>query len=220
MTRYVLFATFFFCTAWFAVPASAQTTNQMSSADPPIYTTKELDKRISVTSKPEPGYTVAARKHDVTGTVTLRCVFHASGKVTNIKVLTPLPDGLTEKAIEAAKQIKFIPAMKDGRPVSTYAVINYAFELYDREDDPAVTRKAVILEQPAVTYTEEAKAKRIEGTVVLNVSLARDGKSRVINVVQGLPHGLTEQAAVAVQGIKFTPAERSGRPTTVARQIV
>jgi outer membrane biosynthesis protein TonB len=41
-----------------------------------------------------------------------------------------LPDGLTEKAMEAARRIQFTPAEKDGRRVSQYATINYNFNIY------------------------------------------------------------------------------------------
>lgn len=220
MRHYILLAAFVLCAAYLVIPTLAQTgASQAIGAEPPVYKVKEVDQRIAISLKPEPGYTTEARKNDVTGTVSLRCIFHSSGTVTNITVLKELPDGLTEKAIAAAKQIKFTPAMKDGRPVSMYAVVNYSFEIYDREDDPEVTRKAVILEQPAATYTDEAKVQRIEGKVILLVSLARDGRAHVIEVVSGLPHGLTEQAKAAVKGIKFTPAEKSGVPTTVGREI-
>ena len=35
--------------------------------------------------------------------------------------------GLTERAIEAAKRIKFTPAMKDGKPVSVWMQLEYNF---------------------------------------------------------------------------------------------
>jgi hypothetical protein len=41
-----------------------------------------------------------------------------------------LPYGLTEKAIAAARQIRFQPAMKDGRAVSQFIQIEYNFNLY------------------------------------------------------------------------------------------
>jgi hypothetical protein len=41
-----------------------------------------------------------------------------------------LPDGLTEACINAARKIKFIPAMKDGRFVSQYVTIEYNFNIY------------------------------------------------------------------------------------------
>jgi hypothetical protein len=38
--------------------------------------------------------------------------------------------GLTEQAIKAARRIKFIPATKDGQPVSTYIQLEYNFNLF------------------------------------------------------------------------------------------
>jgi TonB family protein len=73
------------------------------------------------------------------------------------------------------------------------------------------------LKQPAATYTEEAKAHKVEGSVVLQVSLGRDGKASVMEVVQGLPYGLTEQAIAVVRGIRFAPAQRNNLSTTVSR---
>ncbi|HEV7902477.1 MAG TPA: energy transducer TonB [Pyrinomonadaceae bacterium] len=90
----------------------------------------EVTRKASITSKPEPLYTEEARKNQVTGTVRLRLVLSASGQVTGITPLTKLPDGLTEKAIEAARRIAFIPAEKDGRKVSQYVTIEYNFNIY------------------------------------------------------------------------------------------
>jgi TonB family protein len=95
-----------------------------------VYSTKELTKRISIVSKPEPGYTEEARKNSIQGTVTLRVLFASNGSVSSVTPLKRLPDGLTEKAIAAAKQIKFVPAEKDGRKVSTWGQVNYAFNIY------------------------------------------------------------------------------------------
>ena len=81
-------------------------------------------------SKPEPQYTEYARKHRVTGTVVLRGVFSSSGAVENITVLRGLPSGLSEQAVAAAQQIRFIPAIKDGRFVSTWMQLEYNFNLY------------------------------------------------------------------------------------------
>lgn len=95
-----------------------------------VYATRELTKRINIVSKPEPGYTEEARKNSIQGTVTLRVLFASNGSVSSVTPLKRLPDGLTEKAIAAAKQIKFVPAEKDGRKVSTWGQVNYAFNIY------------------------------------------------------------------------------------------
>ena len=95
-----------------------------------LYKGSEVTLKARVTKKPEPKYTKTARKHAVEGTVVIRCVFSSAGQVTNIHVISGLPDGLTERAVEAAKKIKFIPAMKDGKPVSMWMQLEYNFNLY------------------------------------------------------------------------------------------
>jgi protein TonB len=81
-------------------------------------------------SKPEPQYTEEARRNQVTGTVVLRVVFSRDGEVVQIRALNTLPFGLTERAIAAARQIKFEPALKGGHPVSVFMQLEYNFNLY------------------------------------------------------------------------------------------
>jgi TonB family protein len=66
----------------------------------------------------------------VTGLVRLRAIFSSSGEVTNITVIKGLPSGLTEKAIAAARQIRFQPALKDGHVVSQWVTLEYNFNIY------------------------------------------------------------------------------------------
>lgn len=75
-------------------------------------------------------YTEEARQNKVQGTVVLNVVFTADGRITNIKVVRGLPDGLTEKAIEAAQKIRFQPAVKAGQPVSVRGNLEFTFNLY------------------------------------------------------------------------------------------
>jgi TonB family protein len=95
-----------------------------------IFSGREVTSKARVLSKPEPTYTESARKNQITGTVVLRAVFSSGGSVTNIHAVSGLPDGLTERAIAAAKQIRFTPATKDGRPVSMWMELQYNFNLY------------------------------------------------------------------------------------------
>ncbi len=60
----------------------------------------------------------------------LRCVFAADGTVKHILVVQSLPKGLTEQAVAAARQIQFVPATRDGKPVSMWMQLEYNFNLY------------------------------------------------------------------------------------------
>ncbi len=94
------------------------------------FTVKEVTRRAVITSKPEPQFTEEARKNNVTGEVVLRMVLASNGSVTGIQPVKRLPDGLTEKAIEAARRIQFTPAEKDGHKVSQYVSVVYNFNIY------------------------------------------------------------------------------------------
>jgi TonB family protein len=95
-----------------------------------IFKPSEVSSKARILSRPEPQYTEDARKNQVSGTVVLRAVFSSSGQVTNIRTVSGLPHGLTERAMAAARQIRFAPATKDGRAVSQYIQIEYNFNLY------------------------------------------------------------------------------------------
>ena len=95
-----------------------------------IYTSKEVDERLQILKKPVPGYTREARRNQTRGYVILRAILSADGSVKNIEVLTGLPDGLSEKAIEAALRIKFKPAIKAGKPVSAWVELKYHFQVF------------------------------------------------------------------------------------------
>ncbi|MBD0373616.1 MAG: TonB family protein [Pyrinomonadaceae bacterium] len=95
-----------------------------------VYTTRQIDTKARIISRPEPQYTDEARKNQVMGTVVLRGIFAFDGKVRAIRVMKGLPDGLTMSAIRAARRIKFVPATINGKPVSQYIQIEYNFNLY------------------------------------------------------------------------------------------
>jgi len=60
----------------------------------------------------------------------LSIVFRANGRITDIKVIRGLPYGLSACAIDAAKKIRFRPAIRDGQPVSVRGSVEFNFTLY------------------------------------------------------------------------------------------
>jgi TonB family protein len=75
------------------------------------------------------------------------------------------------------------------------------------------TIPAEILSKPTPVYTEEARTKRIEGEVLLEVVFEASGKLRVLRIVRGLGHGLDDSAVHAAEQIRFKPALRDGQPS-------
>jgi len=86
--------------------------------------------KVNILSKPQALYTDEARANETAGSVKLKVTLLASGQVGAITVVDRLPDGLTEKALEAARKIKFEPATVNGTPVSKVVTIQYTFTIY------------------------------------------------------------------------------------------
>jgi TonB family protein len=79
--------------------------------------------------KPTPVYTDEARKLRIEGEVLLQVVFESSGKIQVVRVIRGLGHGLDEAAIRAAEQIRFKPALRDGQPADSTAVLHIVFQL-------------------------------------------------------------------------------------------
>jgi len=66
---------------------------------------------------------------NVHGMVTLYAVINATGKVTDIRVLDSPDDRLDSYAAQALARWKFMPAVKDGKPVALEAVVEIPFKV-------------------------------------------------------------------------------------------
>jgi TonB family protein len=82
-----------------------------------------------IISKPVPNYTPEARAQRIEGEVLLEVVFEASGTLRVIRVVRGLGHGLDEAATRAAQQIRFKPALRDGQPSDSTAVVHIIFQL-------------------------------------------------------------------------------------------
>jgi TonB family protein len=79
---------------------------------------------------PGPEYSEDARKANYQGTTTLGLTAGGDGLPYDVCVVNALGHGLDEKAIEAVKQWKFEPAVKDGRTVPVRVSVETDFRLY------------------------------------------------------------------------------------------
>ena len=65
----------------------------------------------------DPKYTEDAKAARIAGMVIIATEIDELGNVASAEVRKPLPFGLSAAALDAVKQWKFEPAMKDGKPV-------------------------------------------------------------------------------------------------------
>ena len=82
-----------------------------------------------ITYKPRPVYTDEGRKLKIEGEVLLDVVFSAEGQIRIVKVMHGLGHGLDESAVRAAEKIQFKPALRDGHPTDSEAVLHIEFQL-------------------------------------------------------------------------------------------
>jgi outer membrane biosynthesis protein TonB len=126
MTRTIFIAGFLFLSGF---AAFAQTIEQTQAAN-------SSSKPLAILTQPRPNYTDIARRKDVDGVVKLRVVFQADGDIGEIIDVTTKKRkklekyGLIARAIEAAKKIKFTPAMENGQPKTVVKLVEYHFNVY------------------------------------------------------------------------------------------
>jgi TonB family protein len=77
----------------------------------------------------------------------------------------------------------------------------------------------VVISKPQPEYTSEAKQLKVQGDVILRVTFTATGQVVVQGIVQGLGHGLDEEARRAAQQIRFRPATRNGQAVDKATTI-
>ena len=192
------------------------TEQNQKGADP----IRQIDSsmRPTILYRERAAYTQEARDNKIEGLVILSVVFGADAQIRDFELVQGLPYGLNEKAIEAAKKIRFEPAMKDGQPVSVRGNLQFTFNLH-QFSGPVYQMESSL--RPRITYrekaqyTQEARDNNVEGTVVLSVVFGANGHISVLSVIRELPHGLTQEALEAARKIRFNPAMIEGKPVNV-----
>lgn len=79
----------------------------------------------------------------------------------------------------------------------------------------ALTQKPKVLKEVKAQYTDEARAKVIEGLVICDLIIDENGKVRSVILVQGLKAGLDEAAQQALKSFEFLPAKIGDKKVAV-----
>src|SRR5580704_1500616 len=99
--------------------------------DGPPYKIGDGVSQPTLIHKVEPEYSEEARNARWHGTAELTLLVGVDGAPVGLRVTRGLGLGLDEKAIEAVKQWRFRPGMKDGAPVPVIATVQVNFRLLD-----------------------------------------------------------------------------------------
>lgn len=112
--------------------------------------------------------------------------------------------------------ILFPPDTRKAKPPATEVNPVDSSRIYSGKE---VTQKARVLERPDPQYTAQAQNKGIEGIVSLRAVFAANGQVTDVQVLKGLPYGLTEEAIAAAKRIRFIPAMKDGHAVSMYVQI-
>lgn len=83
------------------------------------------NRQVKFTTKSFPRHTKQSLKNRTSGEIHLFVMFLSNGEIGLVVPKNRLPDGLTESSVEAAKKMKFEPAMKNGEPITVSKTVVY-----------------------------------------------------------------------------------------------
>jgi protein TonB len=189
---------------------------------------------------PQPSYPEKALKKNIAGHVLVQILVSESGNVESTQVVKG-DAALKDVAENAAKGWKFKPFLKGGIAVPAIAILNFAFGNDEHNDSQSSAKVGVTIEnsRPMTSkvrvaqgvmqrlqirkvdpaYPEAARSGHVQGSVVMQVIIDKEGKIKDVNVLSGPPE-LTDAAVVAVRQWQYKPSFLMGRQVEVETQIL
>lgn len=106
-----------------ALAAHARLLNE-TNPERAVFNPAELDRKARILDKPVPAFTEAS------GVVRLRALLAGDGTVKHVYVQRSKSRAMAEAGVAAARRVKFEPAVKDGKPVSQFVILEYIFNRF------------------------------------------------------------------------------------------
>lgn len=188
-------------------------------------------------------YPTAALQRGAAGTVTVTFVVEKSGGISNAEVAAPLDPELDAEALRLIKAgPRWTPAMHKGGKVRQRVTVPISFQIPAGADDAATTGTAFIApgvpsggtttvkaDQPArpvggteaffewiqknQQYPALARQRKIEGRVMVEFIIQKDGSLTDAKVLKPLGSGLDQEALRLIKTApKWTAATYKGEP--------
>jgi TonB family protein len=122
--------TFFLFALVFSGAANAQSGGSTDSTKK-----QEKDRPLKITGKSSPSrdtFSKCFKKRQYASLfIRLRVVFHSSGKITGMEIVTPSGcEYFDKESLEVTQKIKFEPAIKNGEAVTVTRTVEYKAGLY------------------------------------------------------------------------------------------
>ena len=184
-------------------------------------------------------YPLDAARQQLQGEVIVKLLVSDTGDVEAVEVVSGDPI-LARAAVAAARKWKFKPFIKGGKPVKASTTIPFDFAFTEKVTDktpPADpttidnqgNSQPVHISQGVATgllihkvepvYPMLARVNHVQGTVVLNAIIGKDGRIAQLTPVSGPPE-LISPAVGAVQQWRYKPYLLNGEPVQVQTQVI
>lgn len=176
--------------------------------------------KVRIVLQPKaPAYPAEAKAKRIQGTVVISLVIDEKGVPLTVKALEG-PEALQLTAIEYAKAWRFEPAKVKGKPVKARFKLTMPFRLSEHDkaspkpDEAAdfdFSRIKILFQPPAPKYPAEAKEQKIQGTVVVAITIDEQGVPQFVEALEG-PAELRPTAIDYAKAWRFEPAKVNGKP--------
>jgi TonB family protein len=200
-----------------ALLASAVSAQQTDAPRPKKLRVSQRVMAGQLIHRVEPEYPEAAKAQGISGMVVVQLQIDREGHVVQTDIVSGDPL-LTEAAVNAIKQWQFKPYTLDGEPVEveTTASVRVGLPQMLRVSQGVMEGNLVHMVNPV--YPVEARAARLQGDVILEVTISREGDVSHLAVISGHPL-LADAATNAVKRWKYKPYLLNGNPVEIESTI-
>ena len=184
-------------------------------------------------------YPAEAKEKKQEGRVVLQMVIEKDGSITNIKVVRSVSPLLDQEALRVIGLMpKWIPAKQKGQAVRSRFTLPIAFNLDGKSDGnknrqvemkPDENGVYNIVEEPGsfpggmaeclkflsenVKYPEDCKKEGIQGRVIAQFIIDKDGSIKDIKIVRGVHPSLDKESIRLIESMpKWIPSKVKGEP--------
>lgn len=230
-------------TAGSATPGVVRPAQPVTAASALFPPPARAEYKLGPVATPNAEYPDKARKKKIEGQMIATFVVSESGDVISVHA-----SGFNVEAVQALQgavrdavsKWKFKPVIKDGNPIQVFVTAKFMFALKDESertngvpgeiavatDVPKLERvrvssgviRTLLIRQVAPVYPDEARRKRIEGTVLLQAVIDKEGRVADLRLISGPPE-LVQAAIGAVQQWRYRPYLLDGQPVEVDTQL-
>lgn len=192
------------------------------SDNPQVFVPDKDVMPARVIARTAPEYTEEARQAKLEGSVELRLIVDADGTPEGIYVLRPLGLGLDEKAVEAVRDWRFAPGMKDGKMVAVVATVDVPFHLLGRRAEWHLARAAFDppygASSPTIKKADypDAAGQEQYATVSLSFEIDASGVPVKIRAAKSSDAKWERQLIAMLSEWRFKPAVENGEPVAAS----